>query len=303
MDANQIDYIRRRYLEENATRKELCEELGLTREQLVYRLDKHGIRKTQRTLNDAESKLRDADWLKEEFTTKSAVAIAKELGVKRGSVEYWLKQHGIQQRFKYTVDESKFDQRDPIFCYYAGLVATDGHLDKLVPRVTVTLKEPAPDVLGILADYFGYGGHIYQSGGRVTLCMSSVKLVDELEKMGIDRFSNKSFDVQVPTTFYSDDCMRMYLRGCIDGDGNLHKTSHYLRLYKGSEVFIDGLVCLINTRGINVNKRFMKGKQGHYPGFELCKSSSEKILRWAYEGYEPFALSRKRELVKLWKVI
>lgn len=292
MDKKSYEYIYQRYIVDNISLVELCEDLGLKVHQVTHILGKLGIKKIGTTLILKESdKVKDKDWLQEQFRTKSAREISEELGVTDSKVEYWLKKHGIQQTYKYPINSKSIDSSNPIFCYFAGLVATDGYLDKNVPRVSITLKGEGDDrVLEALADYFGYGGEIYRHNGRFTLCMTSPELVEELEKMGIRRFSNKTKEVEVPSWFASDDCLRLYVRGCIDGDGNIKKKSGVVRLACDSPAFVIDLVNILNWKGIEAE---VKKHRGKYPSFELKREPSRKLLHWVYRGYDSYRLDRK----------
>jgi len=301
MDKKSYEYIYQRYIIEDISLDELCDDLEMKRHQVTYLLGKLGIKKhgTMRILKPSD-KVKDVEWLREQFKTKSTRQIANELGITDSKVEYWLKKHGIRQKYKHTLDESKINIADPVFCYYAGLVATDGHLDKKVPRVSISLTGEDDDkVLEALATHFGYSGDIYRHNGRFTLCMTSPKLIEELEKMGIKRFSNKTKEVEVPKWFASEDCLRMYIRGCIDGDGNIKKKTGVVRLACGSPAFVIDLVNIFNEYGIEAEIKPHTKK--NYPSFELRKEPSKKLLKWIYRGFENFRLPRKyRVAVEAW---
>lgn len=291
MDKKSYEYIYQKYIIEGVSRKEMCEDIGVSRDVFFSLTRKLGIRKVG-TLDIVHPKdmVKDSIWLREQYKRHSTNEIASSLGIKRGSVEYWLKKHGITQKYKYYVNEAKMCVSDPVFCYWAGLVATDGHVDKVVPRATVSLVEETSDVLQHLASYFEYGGKIYHHKQRFTLCMSSTKMLTELQLMGVERFSNKTFDVGVPQSFHSDDCRNMYLRGCMDGDGSIRKSNGAVRLHCGSEVFIDGLIKILQSMGLTPRKDYVNHK---YPGFTLHVADSMKFISMIYSGYSDYRLTRK----------
>ena len=295
MEKKSYEYIRQRYIVEDVSLDELCEDLGMKKHQVTYLLGKLGIKKigTNEVIKPSD-KVKDAEWLREQFRTKSARQIANELGIGDSKVEYWLKKHNIRQPYKYMIDESKVSVSNPVFCYFAGLVATDGHLDKKVERVTVSLTgENDCRLLEALAKHFGYEGEVYRHGKRRTLCITSPKMIEELEKMGIKRFSNKTNEVEVPQKFHDEDCLRMYIRGCIDGDGNIKKKTGVVRLACNSPHFVIDLVNIFNEYGIEAK---IKPHRKKYPSFELRQEPSKKLLRWIYRGYEDFRLPRKYEV-------
>lgn len=289
------EYLYQQYIVEKKSLKDLCKDLGLKKHQVTHILHKHSIRKS-----DVYQPLKDSKWLRNKFKSKTTRQIAEELGVTIPKVEYWLQKHNIKQKFKFFINEDKIQMKDPVFCYFAGLVATDGHLDKKVARVTISLSVEGDDVLlEALAKYFEYQGEIYRhgkSGNRYTLCMSSEKIVNELYKMGIDRFSNKTTEVKVPESFFNEDCMRMYIRGCLDGDGNIKSDKGNVRLYCGSNNFVDGLISIIKEKGIEIVKSYVHRSNVSYPGFELKRRPSLELCHWIYKGFEEYKLSRKYQV-------
>ena len=77
---------------------------------------------------------RTKEYLQTEYieNNRSESNIAKEWGIDPKLLHYYIKKNnlvGIKNRRKYTVNENKFSMNDPIFCYYAGLIVTDGYID------------------------------------------------------------------------------------------------------------------------------------------------------------------------------
>ncbi|KZR59137.1 hypothetical protein [Pseudobacillus badius] len=131
---------------------------------------------------------------------------------------------------------------------------------------------------------------------RFTLSLSSPKFATELEKLGIFRDSNKTFEVAAPRSFHSDDCMRMCMRGFIDGDGHIKwsdkrpANNGIVRMFCGSLHLVIGLTSILNSKGIDAEIRYLRKI---YPGFELRKEPSRKLCQWIYSGYEDYRLEEK----------
>lgn len=292
----QFDYetVYKMYIKEGHTVKYMCEYFSISRDKFFSEIKKLGIRKNGTSdINCVGDKVKDREWLEEKFKRMSASTIAKELCITEGKVEYWLKKHGIKQHFKYGIDDSKLTIDDPVFCYWGGLVATDGHLDRLTNRVTVSLSEESSSTLQAIVDYFDYGGYVYEYEKRKILCISSTKMISELEKLGIFKDSNKTFEVSTPNSFSSNACRAMYLRGCMDGDGNIKKDKGVARLYCGSLQFVTGLVNILGDIGIDTNVKYARKK---YPGFELTMAQSLHFLKYIYDGFDSFRLQRKFDI-------
>ena len=71
---------------------------------------------------------------------KSERAIGEEFGIWEGKVDYWVRKWGFN--FKKSDPDRVFnlkhiDKEDPVFCYYAGLIATDGYLDYKNKRISL----------------------------------------------------------------------------------------------------------------------------------------------------------------------
>lgn len=99
-----------------------------------------------------------------------------------------------------------------------------------------------------------------------------------------------------------EDCERMFLRGVLDGDGNIHIkhsptnkcVGGQFRVVKGSVKFIEGLVDFINYKfetDYNVSVAKVNGVQ--YPKLEMHVADSLKFYNWVYRGFESFRFKDK----------
>jgi hypothetical protein len=267
-----------------------------------YLNKKHGIYKSIITPDSQQhitkQFLSNKDWLENEYLVKrkSAYQIASELGVKYGRVDNWVKVHGFygkKGQIKYLCNEEKFDHQDPVFCYYAGYVATDGHIDSsTTPRVSIRSSDTCSEILfQSLANYFEFTGKVRLYKKSYDLTITSQKLVDELIKY-FNITPAKTKTLKFPSYFYNDVCASMFMRGVIDGDGNIKKDGT-VRLYCGSNDFIDGCIWFFNERfNWKINKTFVRKK---YPGFSLSATKSKYLLEWVYKYNRTYLLQRKYE--------
>ena len=131
-----------------------------------------------------------------------------------------------------TCDESKFTLDDPIFCYYLGLIATDGYYDIKYHRVVTQMSGQAINVLEYLADYFKVSSGVrrYEKNGGFggfniiyDFTISSTKLINILNKYTI--CCKKEDGSRIIKREYlkgmSQECLGMYFRGIWDGDGTI----------------------------------------------------------------------------------
>jgi transposase len=242
--------------------------------------------------------LSNNDWLEHEYLTKrkSANQIANELGVSYGRVDRWIEKHGFYglKTYKNTCNENRFSFKDPIFCYYAGYVATDGHIDSsTTPRVSIRSSDRCSEILfKNLSTYFEFTGNVRLYNKSYDLTITSQKLVDELLKYFYITPA-KTQTLRFPGYFYNDVCASMFMRGVIDDDGNIKKDGT-VRLYCGSNEFIEGCILFLEARfNWRINKTFVRKK---YPGFSLSATKSKHLLEWIYNYNRTYLLQRKYEL-------
>lgn len=297
-----LDKMYELYITEDKSLKEIAALLNVSvwsvRE---YLNKKHGIYKS--VINPDPKReitkqyLSNKAWLKDEYLLKrkSAYQIAKELGVAYGRVDRWVQTHGFYglKPYKHTCDETKFCYKDPIFCYYAGYVAADGHIDSsTTPRVSLRSSDKCSEILFYrLANYFEFSGEIRLYRKSYDLTITSSKLVVELFNY-FNITPAKSMTLKFPKDFYNDENASMYFRGVIDGDGNIKKDGT-VRLYCGSNDFIDECILFLNERfNWKINKTFVRKK---YPGFSLSPKKAKVFLDWIYKYDNTYQLQRKYE--------
>lgn len=255
---------------------------------------------------------RDMTYLRDEFIEKgkSARQIATQCGVSMSTIEKWIEKfnlYGIKPKTLYSLDTSKI-AHTPIFYYYAGLIATDGYIDKKNHRVNLRMKNKGVDtVLRHLKDYFCFTGEVRCYKGSYDLTITSQELIDLLLSLNVTD-TNKSFTVGVPNSFPSEDCARMYMRGVLDGDGNVgivHMQNGKIglrgfRLTKGSATFIEGLCrVLYDYLTISTSPVYRKFGNGNtYPSLEMRVADTRIFYKWVYQGYVDYRLPEKFNVAK-----
>lgn len=259
------------------------------------------------------------EFLYEEFVVKrrSDGDIAKQFGVGRKKISYLLskyKLYGIRGKLKYTIDLAKVCH-SPEMYYYAGLVSTDGHLDKQNKRIMLRMcNDGIEDVFKGLKDYFSFSGQVrhYYKGEHCKvshdLTISSRELYTFLnEELGITDV-DKTHTLKVLSSFPNEDCLKMYLRGVLEGDGNIHvrRVDGHIRggefrIAKGSKDFIDGLYNLLGELfdKNEIHLHTQSSQFGKYPALTMHVKESKKFYSWVYNGYPKFRCKDKLEKAKL----
>jgi len=199
-------------------------------------------------------------------------------------------------------DTTKVDYTNPVFNYYCGLLVTDGFIDDRGNRVSLRLHEKDKDIIIKLGSYFNrdiksyYVSKFNSYNYDITL---TGKYLRNYLSLHYNLHNNKTFTCSMPTTFYDPECLRYYIRGVIDGDGSIR--SNEVRIYCGSETFIEGLILLLNkTLDVNLKKDYIyrDNKTRKYPGFRSNKKDTYTLCNWLYKDYDGWGIERKYKRYK-----
>lgn len=179
------------------------------------------------------------EYVKDEYITKNKTyaQLREQWGISNGAVYKVIKYLGlnlikIESKVTYC-NEQKMSLDDPIFCYYLGLIATDGYIDIKNHRVVLQMSCQAKEVLEYLAKYFNVqnGIRVYhkENSGynkRFTvydLTIQQKKLLNILGSLGIagnKEVVNRILSKKVLESL-QDSNLAMYFRGIWDGDGTI----------------------------------------------------------------------------------
>lgn len=248
------------------------------------------------------------EFIKEEFIVKGKTQkqIAEEQDVPENVIEYLIKRlslNHLKSKIKYSINEDKIDITNPVFMYFVGLIATDGYIDSNNNRVALRLKKSESlDILNNLSKYFEYSGPLFTYGKNLELRITSKRLIEVLKSQGIPE-KDKTFKLEVPKNFYNDDCLKMYIRGIHDGDGNiqrkLNKDNSYYggswRLLTGSKLFIQEICDLLNNKfNLSLKLKINSRKNNkEYPEIYTKRQEGIIIANWFYSDFEDFKIKNK----------
>lgn len=259
--------------------------------------------------------LRSKPWINKEFLELNWIdtqCSLSEIACKIGVSESWLSNRAIRlgvhkgTKFKYCVNTSKlYNITDPMVSYLAGLIVTDGYIPKRVTKIEIGLTgQDEYNLLLSLNNYFENTYPIYnykENEYRLVISDKNIKLF----------FNNafnipdgpKTYTIGTPNNFYNEDCAKMYLRGCIDGDGSIgidrgNPKYNTIRFVTGSENLVTGLIQIIaQYTKIQLNlyyqNKVYNNVTKHYPGFEVKGWRANLILDWMYSYKPTFGLARK----------
>lgn len=178
------------------------------------------------------------------------------------------------------------------FWYFVGLVATDGCLLSDGRHISITSAEKA--YLQLIAQRFSLRNKIcskLNGGGQTAyhLQLGNVKLWRVLYKIGLmPRKSLILGPLDIPQLFFPD-----FIRGVIDGDGNIHRWIHpqngheqwELRIYSSALLFTDWLYQRISDRfrvtGCKMTTNHVLPRHTAYR-IKFGKMAAKKILGACY---------------------
>lgn len=229
---------------------------------------------------------KDKNYLKRRFIDerKTVKFIAQECDVSIGTIENYLRKYSLKRgNTKHTINGDAIDFSSPIFNYYLGLIATDGYLDKKVPRVSIRCKNlGCYKVFNSLKDYFEYTGEVRLYKECYDLSITSKYLIRALNSAGISSLGK--VHNKFPNEFYDHNCARMYCRGLLDGDGNI-KFSGEFRITITNKNFLLSMSDYLNS---NIGTHTVVKPDRKYWKIEMSKRDSKLFLDWVYKGNEQF---------------
>lgn len=235
---------------------------------------------------------------------KSQAVIAKELGIHLGKLEAIISKVGLvgaRDKVKYEVNENLFDINLKEFCYFSGLILTDGTINLDSNRVILRIGDIEP--LTELSNLYSKTAKIpifeYNVKGGNTIYdfkITSKYLVEYLNSIGIVA-ENKTSLVTCPIV-NSLENFKYLTRGIIDGDGNIRVFDNkaIFRIYSHSSNFVESFVNEFDkyfNYKLSVNS--VKNKTGKEISSRIDFTNN---LLFIYEEYKELCIKRKREQLK-----
>lgn len=203
-------------------------------------------------------------------------------------------------------------ERDSEFKYYfLGFVASDGWVSDKSNRIEITLKKDDVNILVLFRDLICPGKKISHKIIKKKYEARKLLIDNKIIKKEIMKYLNTTDKTKSLIFPYGipDQYIRHFIRGYIDGDGNLgvkkgrrilkngQENFYYgLRLrVLGTRAFLQGMVLnlqRIHNSKINVNVR---KKESNVYYVEFGFKTAEGIMEWLYNESTYF-LQRKKEV-------
>jgi hypothetical protein len=232
-------------------------------------------------------KAEDLPFIRENFGILSEREIARRLKLGKTTVNRWAREMGLIP-IKHTVNDSFFDDLNEKSAYLLGFIYADGNVnynpDKGYYALTITASAKDKGHLENLRILLSSTKPLLFSSktNSYRLIANSKKLCQSL--IGLGAIPKKSLIVKFPNL--PDNLLRHFIRGIIDGDGNVRyvkrKRSPYfeITIASGSKAFCDGLINAIkDNTGTSANAR--KVNENLYIVQYSC-SRGEKLAKYVY---------------------
>ena len=252
----------------------------------------------------------DEAWLRQNWvaTEDSIHTVAEKFNISESLLEARILKFNLTKKYKHSLNLTKlFDLQDPHIWYLAGFFATDGHFSKKHDMVTVELVGDSEFKLlnefktyyestQPVKQYFHNEKTFHTDGVHTNYWQISA---DNLKEFFIDNFGivleNKTWNVDVPKNFPTEDCAKAYIRGCIDGDGYIAISPCLVTLCTASEKFIKGVGEIVKQY-TDIEYRFTytpRSDNREFPMVDWKANRAKQLLDWVYSLDDCFKLERK----------
>jgi len=234
-----------------------------------------------------EKKKEILPFIKSNFDKISQREIARRLGIGKTTVNKWSKELGLYFK-KHTIDKTFFDKWCEQSSYILGFILADGCIswnpEKGYYSLTITASEKDKEHLEKIRNILSSTKPLSYSSktNSYRLIANSKVLCQKLMQIGI--LPRKSLNVRLPTI--PEDQLRHFIRGVIDGDGNVRylkreKSPYFeITIASGSKFFCEDLVeCIRENFGIGANIRKI-GKNTHV--IQYSCSRGKKLANFIY---------------------
>ena len=236
-------------------------------------------------------------YIRNNFSRLSQREIARKLQIGKTTVNRWAEEMGLKFK-KHTVNEEFFNKLNENSSYFLGFIYADGNIawntKKGYYTITITASERDVHHLEKLRALISSTKPLLYSPKTKScrLIINSKKLCKKLMQYGLT--PSKSLTLRSPDI--PSDQFRHFLRGIIDGDGNVRyvnrKKSPYfeITIASGSKNFCEDLIKTIKQNiCINANTRRV-GKNTYV--IQYSCSRGERLAEYIYSKTNIF-LERK----------
>lgn len=235
--------------------------------------------------------------------------ICKKYGLNRIYVQRTLKRNGIaleKRRPEIKVNHKFFSEYNPYSCYWAGFILADGYIrdDK---RNTLGIKLSIRDIehLEKFKNLIEFEGEIEKNDIFCRISISSKKIIQDLsENFSIRprKTYNAYIEEKIPYEYLDH-----FIRGYLDGDGTLCKTSCETLGFIGTKKTLESIREFFFQSDIRLRTKerpeIIENKSSNIYNLSYYGKSAIKTCEILYkESEEIIRLSRKFNIFETWKM-
>jgi hypothetical protein len=241
-------------------------------------------------------------FIKSNFGKLSEREMSRKLGIGKTTANRWCKELGFVNR-KNTVNDNFFKMWTSEMAYILGYVFSDGNInwkpEKSYRALTITAAEKDKEHLEKIRLKLKSSKELLYSEGTKSyrMIVNSKIMCMDLIKLGLT--PRKSLTIKFPEI--PENFLRHFIRGVIDGDGNVRyvnrKRSPYFEITvsSGSKAFLGKLTEeILSSTGIDASVR--KQKRNVFI-LQYCCRRGLNLAKWIYEN-ENLHLDRKFQQYK-----
>lgn len=317
-----MDNFKEKFLElynQGKSTTEICLELGVNRDKGYKLLQKLGL--SSHILPRSITPEQIEDITQKYLSGQTIQEISRELKIKDGTVNYWLKKKGITRHNGKvpTLNQDYFENIDtPSKAYFLGLFFADGGFMKSKRKgggynLTISLELKAEDeyIIEEFKKEIKCGNNIgdderdqyrkvngkeyYYHKHNKYLRFGSVKMVEDLKKWGCTENKTKELFC-VPNI--SQNLLRYFLLGFYDGDGIASVGQRAYMGFCGTESFMKSIAENLNLLvGLPLKRPYFNQFNKIYYLQYNRKEEIEKLYRFFYDNLNIPCLIRKREKI------
>lgn len=220
--------------------------------------------------------------------------ISKIKNIGRTTVLNYLDRYNIPKKssgaqIKYVANDSFFDKWSTDLAYCLGFIASDGHVWKKRPYITIGIHKKDIAILEYIKDKISPESKIRISKNKCQICIFSKHIHKKLIKLGIDH--EKTFNLKLPNI--PKKYISHFIRGFFDGDGSIWKTNfypggkdyYYANIISASKPILEDIHEYLGFGNVNIVKN-------KYYELKFCQTDCIKFFNTIYKD-APFKLERK----------
>lgn len=225
----------------------------------------------------------------------SSTEISKLKQIGRTTILNYLTKYNIPKRnsgaqIKYQANHEFFNNWSQDMAYCLGFIASDGHVWKDRPFVTIGIHKNDIAILNFIRDCISPSSPVRISKNKCQICVFSPSIHKTLCSLGVDH--NKTLNLKLPKKI-PQKYISHFIRGFFDGDGSIWKTKF---TKKGADYYYANIASASRRILEDINNFLgfgtLRTVRNKYYELKFCQSDCLKLYDIIYKDAN-FKLERK----------